>query len=192
MFQQYFSFKLLPQYLTLYTLVFIAVGVVLMSLSVPFTLLTTKRQRIRRGKVTHIRAGMNLRSLLPWCHIMMLTYTRHLLVYACLMALILPTKMGSQSISLQSKERQNVGSEKVMQHNPSGINYFEYFYYFYYFDYFFYFDYFYNLYFSFRWLFYYVIDRAVCPYLAKIFGLSLWHPKNPEDLKRLLDAEVEM
>ena len=73
-----------------------------------------------------------------------------------------------------------------MQSNHSGNHYFDYF------DYYYYFDYFNSLHFSFRWFFLCVLDKALCPYLAKTFGLPLWHPKNAEDLKRFLEAEVEM
>ena len=59
-----------------------------------------------------------------------------------------------------------LGQKKVQQLNPSGIHYFDYFDYF---DYFFYFDYFNSLYFSFRWLLYYVFDKALGPYLDQIF-----------------------
>ena len=77
---------------------------------------------------------------------------------ACLMALNFPTKLGSLSITLQIKASQNVGSKEVLQINPSGINYFDYFYYF---DDFYYFHYFNILYFSFRWLLCCVLDKAL-------------------------------
>ena len=155
--------------------------------SVPITFLTSWGQRGRRVKmVAYLSPGKTTASQVPWRDIMMSTCTRHWLGCACLMALLLPKKLGSLSISLQRQASQNVGSKKLMQTNPSGNHCFDYF------DYFYYFDYFNNLHFSFRWLFFYVLDKALCPYLTKPFGLPLWHPNNAEDLKRLLDAEVEM
>jgi hypothetical protein len=44
----------------------------------------------------------------------------------------------------------------------------------------------------FGYFFYYTLDMAVCPYLASIFGMPIWHPKNKAQVDQLLEAGVEV
>ena len=37
---------------------------------------------------------------------------------------------------------------------------------------------------------YYTLDMAICPYLASIFGMPIWHPTKEEMVDELLKAEV--
>jgi hypothetical protein len=43
-----------------------------------------------------------------------------------------------------------------------------------------------------RYLFYSVLDKAVCPFLVKTFDMSIWHPTCEKTLDALLDAEVDV
>ena len=44
----------------------------------------------------------------------------------------------------------------------------------------------------FGYFFYYTLDMAVCPYLASIFGMPIWHPRNETQVDELLKAGVEV
>ena len=44
----------------------------------------------------------------------------------------------------------------------------------------------------FGYFFYYTLDMAVCPYLASIFGMPIWHPKNKAQVDELLNAGVKV
>jgi hypothetical protein len=44
----------------------------------------------------------------------------------------------------------------------------------------------------FGYFFYYTLDMAVCPYLASIFGMPIWHPKDEAQVDELLNAGVEV
>jgi hypothetical protein len=44
----------------------------------------------------------------------------------------------------------------------------------------------------FGYFFYYTLDMAVCPYLASIFGMPIWHPKNKAQVDELLNARVKV
>jgi len=44
----------------------------------------------------------------------------------------------------------------------------------------------------FGFFFFYTLDKAVCPYLASIFGMSIWHPTNEAEVDKLLGAGVQV
>ena len=44
----------------------------------------------------------------------------------------------------------------------------------------------------FGYFFYYALDMAICPYLASIFGMPIWHPTKEEEVDKLLKAEVDV
>ena len=44
----------------------------------------------------------------------------------------------------------------------------------------------------FGYFFYYTLDMAVCPYLASIFGMPIWHPRDEDEVDELLKARVEV
>ena len=44
----------------------------------------------------------------------------------------------------------------------------------------------------FGFFFYYTLDKAICPYLADIFGMPIWHPSTEEEVDELLKASVNV
>jgi hypothetical protein len=44
----------------------------------------------------------------------------------------------------------------------------------------------------FGYFFFYTLDMAVCPYLASIFGMPIWHPTNEAEVDELLKAGVNV
>jgi hypothetical protein len=44
----------------------------------------------------------------------------------------------------------------------------------------------------FGFFFYYTLDMAVCPYLASIFGMPIWHPTTEAEVDELMAAEVSV
>lgn len=42
----------------------------------------------------------------------------------------------------------------------------------------------------FGYMFFYTLDRVVCPFLANAFSQPIWHPKTRADLDLLMDAKV--
>ena len=43
------------------------------------------------------------------------------------------------------------------------------------------------------WIFlHYTLDMAVCPYLASIFGMPIWHPTTEAEVDELMAAEVSV
>ena len=42
----------------------------------------------------------------------------------------------------------------------------------------------------FGYFFYYTLDMVICPYLASIFGMPIWHPTKEAEVYELLNAEV--
>ena len=44
----------------------------------------------------------------------------------------------------------------------------------------------------FGYSFYYTLDMAICPYLASIFGMPIWHPTNEAEVDELLKAGVKV
>jgi len=44
----------------------------------------------------------------------------------------------------------------------------------------------------FGFFFFYTLDKAVCPYLASIFGMSIWHPTTEAEVDKLLGAGVQV
>ena len=44
----------------------------------------------------------------------------------------------------------------------------------------------------FGYFFYYTLDMAICPYLASIFGMPIWHPTNEAEVDELLKAGVKV
>ena len=44
---------------------------------------------------------------------------------------------------------------------------------------------------AFGFFFYYTLDKAVCPFLATIFGMP-WHPTNEAEVDTLLEAQVKV
>ena len=45
---------------------------------------------------------------------------------------------------------------------------------------------------GFGYFFFYTLDMAVCPYLASIFGMPIWHPTNAAEVDELLKAGVKV
>ena len=43
----------------------------------------------------------------------------------------------------------------------------------------------------FGYFFYYTLDMAICPYLASIFGMPIWHPTKEAEVDELLNAGVK-
>lgn len=44
----------------------------------------------------------------------------------------------------------------------------------------------------FAFFLYYTLDKAVCPFLATIFGMPIWHPTNEAEVDTLLEAQVKV
>ena len=44
----------------------------------------------------------------------------------------------------------------------------------------------------FGYFFYYTLDMAICPYLASIFGMPIWHPTKEAEVDELLNAGVQV
>jgi len=44
----------------------------------------------------------------------------------------------------------------------------------------------------FGYIFYYTLDMAICPYLASIFGMPIWHPTNEAEVDEPLNAGVQV
>jgi hypothetical protein len=45
---------------------------------------------------------------------------------------------------------------------------------------------------TFGFCFYHTLDKVVCPYLAAIFGMLIWHPTNEGEVDALLAAQVDV
>ena len=45
---------------------------------------------------------------------------------------------------------------------------------------------------AFGFFLYYTLDKVVCPYLANLFGMRIFHPTTEEEVKELLDATVDV
>ena len=45
---------------------------------------------------------------------------------------------------------------------------------------------------AFGFFFYYTLDKAVCPFLATIFEMTIWHPTNEAEVDTLLEAQGNM
>ena len=44
----------------------------------------------------------------------------------------------------------------------------------------------------FSYFFYYTLDMAICPYLASIFGMPIWHPTKEAEVDEPLNAGVQV
>jgi len=42
----------------------------------------------------------------------------------------------------------------------------------------------------FGYMFFYTLDKVVCPFLADAFGQTIWHPRTIAELEKLLDAKI--
>ena len=40
--------------------------------------------------------------------------------------------------------------------------------------------------------YYFLLDMAICPYLASIFGMPIWHPTKEAEVDELLNAQVQV
>jgi len=45
---------------------------------------------------------------------------------------------------------------------------------------------------AFGFFLYYTLDKAVCPFLATIFGMPIWHPTNEAEVDTLMEAQVNV
>jgi hypothetical protein len=45
---------------------------------------------------------------------------------------------------------------------------------------------------AFEFFFSYTLDKAVCPFLATIFEMTIWHPTNKAEVDTLLEAHGNM
>ncbi len=39
---------------------------------------------------------------------------------------------------------------------------------------------------------FFVLDKVVCPFLVKYFGMPIWHPTSEAALDKLFDANVDV
>ena len=116
-----FCFQAFPSISNIVHLVFIAVGMVFMALSVPFTFLTSRGQRGRRVMmVAYLSPGKTTASQVPWRDIMMPTCTRHWLGSTCLMTLLFSRKLGSLSIFFTAKGLPKCWFKKIDAKQPFG------------------------------------------------------------------------